>query len=30
VEARRFLRFPFRVELGGYPPRAPTDPYERD
>jgi hypothetical protein len=19
----------FRVELGGYPPRAPTDPYER-
>ena len=21
--------FAFRVELGGYPPRAPTDPYER-
>ena len=20
----------FRVELGGRPPRAPTDPYERD
>ena len=21
---------PFRVETGGYPPEAPTEPYERD
>jgi hypothetical protein len=20
----------FRVEMGGYPPKAPTEPYERD